>query len=119
MPSGKLPGDQLIDCPEECSQRFTATGWRRDEKVLPAGYFLPALLLDLRRLADPFHEPVGDKQVELRKSTHVLLRSCDIYRYFTLAVAKCETSTTDYWILKPRLLLVHPPAATDVDKLSG
>ena len=72
MSGGELSGDQLVDCPEESGQRFAAPCRCRDEKVLTAGYLLPALLLNVRRLADPFHEPAGDKRVELRESAQLV-----------------------------------------------
>jgi hypothetical protein len=64
MPGSPLPGDQLIESPQEGRQGFTASGGCSDEQMFARCNFGPGLLLDIRGLADLLLKPPGDQRVK-------------------------------------------------------
>ena len=71
MPRGEFAGDQLIDRPQEGGKGLAAAGRRRDQDVLARRDALPALLLDVRRLADLAAKPALDDWMEAGQCAHL------------------------------------------------
>ena len=64
VPARELPGDKLVDCPEEGGQGLAAARRRGDEDMLAGGNPLPAFFLHLGRLSDLGSKPPGDDGVK-------------------------------------------------------
>jgi hypothetical protein len=59
-----LPGDQLIEGPQEGRKGLPASGGGGDEQMFARCNSRPGLLLDIRGLADLLLKPSGDQRVK-------------------------------------------------------